>query len=85
MASIHKNLVSFVFYIKAMLKFRFLVPNVCCMSDEIMGGRKYNCCNISYKTIASLREKNLVISDDFVIALEPGPRRFCNAEFPISS
>ena len=55
-----------------MLKFRFLVPNVCCMSDEIMGGRKYNCCNISYKTIASLPQKNLVISDDFVIALEPG-------------
>jgi len=72
MARIHKDLVSFVFYIKAMLKFRFLVPNVCWMSDEIMGGRKYNCCNISYKTIASLPQKNLVISDDFVIALEPG-------------
>jgi hypothetical protein len=42
------------------------------MSDEIMGGRKYNCCMVSYKTIASLPQKNPVISDDFVIALEPG-------------
>jgi len=42
------------------------------MSDERVGGRKYNCCNISYKTIASLPQKNPVISDDFVIALEPG-------------
>jgi hypothetical protein len=41
------------------------------MSEEIMGGRKYNCCIISNKRIASLRWKNPVISDYFVIALDP--------------
>jgi hypothetical protein len=71
MASVHKSLVIFVFYIKAMPKVQIFVPNICWISDEKMGGRKYNCCNISYKTIASLPQKNSVISDDFVIALEP--------------
>jgi len=47
------------------------------MSDELVGeGNIYDvymyiCCIISYKIMASLRQKNPVISDDFVISLEP--------------
>jgi len=47
------------------------MPNVLWMSDELKAGRKYNWCIILCKRITSLRQKNPVISDDFVILLDP--------------
>jgi len=71
MASTHKNLFICDLFNDTAKRSDCLMSNMCWMSDKIMGRRKYNCCIISCKRIASLRQKSPVISDDFVIALDP--------------
>ena len=52
MAIIHKYLFNFVTYKDNANSSEFLISNVYWLSDELMGGRKYNGCIISYKNCA---------------------------------
>jgi len=53
----YKNIIYFVLFKDNFNSSEFVISNVFWMSEELMGGRKYNGCNISYKNGVSAIDK----------------------------